>query len=656
MADPSGPEGSPRRGYGWLGWAIAIATMPGFALWAWTRPDAQAYLGKNLLEYGTPLPGLLFALGSGILVGLLYLRADKQRKRDESAPPRHVVMGELNRRLLVLLAILPLSILGIDKVEAREMKLLVPLIFSVAVMVVISLYAWQKWFETRKDHVVVRVIGRLQDRRLAIATLVLLTVGWIALMIDLGLTRHWGLGSRIFDLGIFDNLMFNGLHGRWHVTTFQKSDTFTSGHFAPLLHVLTPIYSLSPKAETLIVIQAIWLAAAVVPIYVLTVDRLQRPWTAVVVCCAYLMHPSLHGVTLFDFHALILMTPLFLWAVWTIRHKAWRRYVVLVALLLLTREDMAFMVGGLGLYAWWSHGHRRLGLITIAVGIGYFFAVKQFVMLHPDVFMPSNAETYGFANRFGGLIPDPETGGASDIVATLLTNPAYVVQHVLRAPKVWYLVLLATPTMFIALVQKPVWPLLAWGIAFSFLASGSNLFNPYLHYTLFLVPALVIAIPEGIATLERLAPKVGLDPGKLGACLAAGVLVSASLAGDNYGALGDSRMFRAGYVEGVPEPLSDKDRDKLAWVRQAAASVPQDAWLSVSNRLGPHASNRPKVRMYQHHPDADYLLIARGDLSKDQKRALRKKVRKEEYERIDEWHKKLELYKRTSPWDPESQE
>ncbi|MCA9687418.1 MAG: ABC transporter permease subunit, partial [Myxococcales bacterium] len=65
-----------------------------------------------------------------------------------------------------------------------------------------------------------------------------LTVGQCAMMIHLGLVRHRGLGSRIFDLGIFDNLLFHAMQGHWQSTSVLKGGTFTSAHCAPILQLL----------------------------------------------------------------------------------------------------------------------------------------------------------------------------------------------------------------------------------------------------------------------------------------------------------------------------------------------------------------------------------------------------------------------------------
>ena len=59
---------------------------------------------------------------------------------------------------------------------------------------------------------------------------------------------------------------------------------------------------LSPRAETLLVLQSVWLATGVAPLYLLGKKRLGNPWFGVLLAATYVLYPALHGANLFDFH------------------------------------------------------------------------------------------------------------------------------------------------------------------------------------------------------------------------------------------------------------------------------------------------------------------------------------------------------------------
>src|SRR5690348_8963730 len=96
------PSESPRRvELRWYMLAFANAVGPGLALWAWTRSDRKAVLLDNVLSEGTsPWDALPWALGSALLLGLLYL-AVAMRARDRE---------DALRRLTALLAPLAVTV------------------------------------------------------------------------------------------------------------------------------------------------------------------------------------------------------------------------------------------------------------------------------------------------------------------------------------------------------------------------------------------------------------------------------------------------------------------------------------------------------------------------------------------------------------------
>ena len=90
---------------------------------------------------------------------------------------------------------------------------------------------------------------------LAAAVLAALLLGALALV------RHWTFHSTASDLAVFDQVLWNTIHGRFMESTLSlarcEPHSFFGDHFSPALLLILPLYALFPHPETLIVVQTI---------------------------------------------------------------------------------------------------------------------------------------------------------------------------------------------------------------------------------------------------------------------------------------------------------------------------------------------------------------------------------------------------------------
>jgi hypothetical protein len=333
-------------------------------------------------------------------------------------------------------------------------------------------------------------------------------------------------------------------------------------------------------------------------------------------------------VTLFDFHDLTLAAPMIPWCIYALETNRRGLWSAMILALLLTREELSFVVVGLGLCAL-AAGQRKQAALTILAAVVALAFIKLVLMQHADIFMPNAESSYRYANRFSKVIPDPESGGARDILVTVLSNPGFVIQHALTPPKLIYLATLALPTLALFVFGGRVLWALSFGLAFTALGSGANLSNLYLHYTVFLFPAMAAASVFG---LRNLAERV--EPARRASVLAgfAIALCCASLlAGERLGALGESRAFLAGDAPLIRE-LDEPARERYAWLTEQIEQIPADASVTATNSLGAHASNRARIYHFRDQPDADFLLIWMAETSREERRSLLDRVRRGELE------------------------
>nr|MBA3531964.1 DUF2079 domain-containing protein [Ardenticatenales bacterium] len=94
----------------------------------------------------------------------------------------------------------------------------------------------------------------------------LLLLGGTAFLLLLALLNHRALGTG-YDLGIYDQTIWNLSQGRiWQTTLVYETGGYYD-HFEPILALLVPLYWLWPDVRVLLIVQAISLGLGSLPIY-----------------------------------------------------------------------------------------------------------------------------------------------------------------------------------------------------------------------------------------------------------------------------------------------------------------------------------------------------------------------------------------------------
>ena len=422
------------------------------------------------------------------------------------------------------------------------------------------------------------------------------------------INQHHNLGTTVFDLAIYDNIFWQTIHGRPLGTTLIATGYHTAAHFDPLLVLLSPIYFFYQRAELLLGLQSVWLASSTIPLYLLARRELGHPWHAVVLACALLLYPAMHGANFYDFHSLSLVAPLFLWAIYFVETSATRRYGLVLVLMLLTREDIPLLTCFLGLYAIIGHRSIRLGAATIGISLLYFTAVRLFIGF------AAGDQAHSYAYYYRDLIPDGSRG-IFPFLVDMITKPLFVVRYVFSESKLLFLVTMLLPVLFLPFLARRGKILMVFGLASIILATRGAVYSVHFQYTSILYPAIYALVPIALAGLNEnvLVQRWSLDPRRLTRALIVGVLVASVVVSVKFGALVPNDSFRAGYGEFHPY-MTEASRATYDWVEQAVALIPRDAGVAASKHMAPHVSNRLAVYRFPWGWGSDYLFIDRHEL------------------------------------------
>ena len=334
------------------------------------------------------------------------------------------------------------------------------------------------------------------DRPVLILATVFFT---IALLV--GLNRYFSFFAS-YDQGIFNQVFWNGLHGRFFQSSL--SSVLSSAvvhdsqapavyyhrlgqHFTPALLLWLPFYALHPSADTLVVIQVSLITLGGLVLYALARHYLQ-PSQAWLITAGYYGANAVIGPTFSNFHDLC-QIPLFVFSLLLALEKRIWWLVWLMAFLLLTvREDAGITLFGIGFYLLASRRFPRLGLVFCGLGFGA-------VAITSGVLMPRFSEDVSrrFAiERFGQYASGNDEASMLQILWSILTQPGQLLGTIFGNPptKLFYVFIQVLPLAFVPLRSPSAWAIAGLPFLQLLVQRGQSPLGLHIRYAITLVPGL----------------------------------------------------------------------------------------------------------------------------------------------------------------------
>ena len=317
-----------------------------------------------------------------------------------------------------------------------------------------------------------------------------------AIIFLLSLTRYNSYSSN-FDLAIYDQIIWNSAHGRFFVSSIMGDCNSLGNHFEPVLLLLAPFYRIFPDVRFLFAVQALALSSAMIPLYLVSRRILERRPLVFSVLAAYFLSRGIQGAGMFEFHPDCFLPVLLLYAYYLLITSRHRGVVWMCLLMLLCKENAAFLVLGLGIFAITGKESRRIGFILFAAALLYWIILTKFVM--PVFFRPPGAEQYQYYAwlPFGPTVKDNFTALARD--------PASFIRVFFDEVRLRYYFQLLGPTGFLALLSPAHYALFMLPAGIFVLGSFGHLglLNIMAQYSAHTVPAVFIAAISGLTVLQK---------------------------------------------------------------------------------------------------------------------------------------------------------
>jgi uncharacterized membrane protein len=379
-------------------------------------------------------------------------------------------------------------------------------------------------------------------------------------------TRHLTLQTHALDLGYYVQLTWNLARGAGPWVSLPEMHAW-GDHFSPIMYLFVPAFWVAPGAIPLLIAQSVALALGALPVFWLAARRLGDERPAAVFAVLYLINTSLHGINVRDFHSAALAIPLLLAAIYFAEAERPWLFAASVLLTLMTREDAAIPVVGLGLWLAFSKRRWLPGTVVAAGALALLLVETRYLMPY---FRGTPYPHLGRYAHLGRSVPE--------IVAAVLLHPFRVLAGLVTGQRLIYLGLLFAPLAFLPLLAPDVLLGLVPPLLENLLGQDKVLFDHRTQYQSFVLPFLFAA---AIAGYDRLAlRRPGPWPKTV---LVVAMLASLALASRTINYLSAERFW-------------PKSEHRQAW--EMLARVPDGAAVSAWDRYVAHVSLRPLVFVF----------------------------------------------------------
>lgn len=342
-------------------------------------------------------------------------------------------------------------------------------------------------------------LSQAQPLRAHLPYSILLVCGTVFLIVA-ALLNHRALGTG-YDLGIYDQTVWNLAHGRIWMTTLVYETGGYYDHFEPILLLIVPLYWLWSDVRVLLIVQSLALGLGSLPIY-LYARRRFRTWEhgnalALAIAAAYLAYPAMHNANLNDFHEVSLLPPLLGFALYGLLTGQRRVTWIFLVLCLMVKEDFSvtFLMFGLYIAAFNLAGFRRRdGAFVAAVAVIWMLLVLY--ALYPAA---TRGMPYPFvARRYPWLGDSPESAAT-----VLLTRPWIMLPYLTQTPKLLFALRLMGPLLFLPLLGWPVIGLAIPVLIYLMLSNYEPQWSVQSYYNPPLLPTLFFALLTALSYIYR---------------------------------------------------------------------------------------------------------------------------------------------------------
>lgn len=428
----------------------------------------------------------------------------------------------------------------------------------------------------------------------------LIGIGLYVVLIFVLQTRlYLGLHMGICDLGLFDQAMYNSLHGRFLNTSIYCQEELPvssptegrmllSEHLYLIMPLLFPIYALFPHPYTLFFLQAFATGMGALAVFLIAKDRLRSELAAACFCLSYLLYPTLQGAALnhfsFGFRPDNFFPALFLFSFYSSQKKRFGLFWFLNFAALTVAEYYALPLAALGLFlALTDRERRKVGIILLLVCV-LWFAIATWLVL--PYFQSGDPLQHISAPEEGNALFD-KPGVGPKLAVTLGS----------------YLLCLLAPVAFLPLAALPTFAIAIPNILVNLIAfvSGNPLAtDPNSWHAAPIIPIVFVSAIWGLGNVVNRVER----PWQIKLLRVLSTISVAMALFSNYW-LGPLPFSRS--VDTIQYSVNKAKAERVEEIKNL---FPKDATLAVEFFSGSNFAQRQTLYWFPHHwREADYVLV-----------------------------------------------
>lgn len=186
----------------------------------------------------------------------------------------------------------------------------------------------------------------------------------------LSIVRHDRFQSGGFDLGLYDQAV-------WKYSKFLtpyntvKERIILGDHFNITLPLISPLFYIVNNVKILLIFQAFFVVFSTLAVYKIIIFKKFSPLVAFILSIVYSLFYGIQYLIYFDFHPIAIGVGLLPWLIFSLETKKRKLFIVLLALCLLTQENMGIAVACIGLIYVFRKEFRKTAIILIFLGFIY---------------------------------------------------------------------------------------------------------------------------------------------------------------------------------------------------------------------------------------------------------------------------------------------
>lgn len=238
----------------------------------------------------------------------------------------------------------------------------------------------------------------------------ILTV-YTGLMTFLSIRNHELYQTFGWDLGFFDQLMWQASRGNLNFVSQIGNINLLGDHFQPILYLLAPLYWIWNDVRIILVAQALLVTVAALPLYFLARKKLHNESLSFSIVISYLLFSGTQFTITNEFHQSAFIPLLLSLGFYWMETGKQNWGIPAMLSLLLVKEEMGLLVAAIGLMYLFQKQVKTGTALTLGGLFGFYIIINNII---PTVSSQNNYIHYGYGS-FGEM--------PAKVAKSIISNP-----------------------------------------------------------------------------------------------------------------------------------------------------------------------------------------------------------------------------------------